>query len=142
MRKSLLILAILAAITQTRIISYYPTSTSSAFPSQSQQFPPRYASAYQNPISNGGSYSPPGVSSDTSQGSYPQLGASANSADAAARKKYDDFKRQHGKFYGPEEDNYRYLIFTVNSRDIDAHNADPRNTYKKGINQFTDMTQA
>jgi hypothetical protein len=40
------------------------------------------------------------------------------------------------------EDQYRRIIFNRNVEKINKHNADPSQTYKMGINQFTAMTDA
>ncbi len=39
-----------------------------------------------------------------------------------------------------EEGLYRLSVFTQNYLIIEAHNANPENTYTMGINQFSDLT--
>jgi len=51
------------------------------------------------------------------------------------------YKAQHGKSYSATEETMRLAIFNQNVAKINAHNLDSTQTYKMGINQFTDMTQ-
>lgn len=37
---------------------------------------------------------------------------------------------------------YRKTIFLRNVASIEAHNSDPQITYHRGVNQFTDLTDA
>ena len=56
---------------------------------------------------------------------------------------FEQYKADFGKHYmkaGEEE--YRRSIFLRNVIKIESHNADPRNTYTQGVNQFTDMLDA
>lgn len=56
---------------------------------------------------------------------------------------FEQFKREFGKHYSREgEEQYRKNIFLRNVIAINEHNANPKNTYTMGINQFTDLTQA
>lgn len=56
---------------------------------------------------------------------------------------FEQFKRQFGKRYTREgEEQYRKNIFLRNVIAINEHNANPKNTYTMGVNQFTDLTQA
>ena len=54
---------------------------------------------------------------------------------------FQEWKDQHGVSWAPEEEAYRRLIFEKNFLDIEKHNADSSQTYKKGVNQFTVYTQ-
>lgn len=54
---------------------------------------------------------------------------------------FAEWKAQQGVNWAPEEDAYRRIIFEKNLKEIEAHNADPYQTYLKGINQFTAFTQ-
>lgn len=55
---------------------------------------------------------------------------------------FEKFKNQHGKVYSStEQERYRKSIFYINVAQIEAFNALPTQSYKKGINQFTDMTK-
>lgn len=56
---------------------------------------------------------------------------------------FEQFKREFGKHYSREgEEQYRKNIFLRNVIAINEHNANPKNTYTMGVNQFTDLTQA
>jgi cathepsin L len=55
---------------------------------------------------------------------------------------FEQWKVEHGKTYPSQfEEAYRKAIFLKNAADVHAHNADSSNTYEKGINQFSDLTQ-
>ena len=54
---------------------------------------------------------------------------------------FQEWKDQHGVSWAPEEEAYRRLIFEKNLLEIERHNADNSQTYKKGVNQFTVFTQ-
>ena len=54
---------------------------------------------------------------------------------------FQEWKSQHGVSWAPQEEAYRRLVFEKNFLDIERHNADPFQTYKKGVNQFTVFTQ-
>ena len=54
---------------------------------------------------------------------------------------FQEWKSQHGVSWAPQEEAYRRLIFEKNLLEIETHNADPSQTYKKGVNQFTVFTQ-
>merc|ERR1739845_323445 len=63
--------------------------------------------------------------------------ATQNNTDTFAQ-----FKISYSKVYiSAEEEAYRRAIFNVNEKIINEHNADKTQTYTKGINQFTDLTQ-
>lgn len=56
---------------------------------------------------------------------------------------FEQYKRDFGKRYSKEgEEQYRKNIFLRNVIAIQEHNANPKNTYTMGINQFTDLSQA
>lgn len=60
-------------------------------------------------------------------------------------EKKDDYlqwKQQFSVAYSAEEDAYRRLIYLKNLEIIQKHNADPKQTYKMGLNQFSAMTDA
>lgn len=57
---------------------------------------------------------------------------------------WSNYKRQFNKDYSEEEDVYRQQIFTSNQEHINEHNEryeQKLESFKKGINQFTDQTQ-
>lgn len=56
-------------------------------------------------------------------------------------RRFAEYKLLHNKIYTPEEDAYRQMIYAMNVAKIEAHNADPTQTYTMGENQFTDLTQ-
>ena len=49
---------------------------------------------------------------------------------------FDQFKTNFGKTYLKEEELYRKNIFLSNVAKIEAHNANAKSTYLKGINKF------
>lgn len=60
-------------------------------------------------------------------------------------EKKDDYlqwKQQFSIAYTAEEDAYRRLIYLKNLEIIQKHNADAKQTYKMGLNQFSAMTDA
>ena len=52
-----------------------------------------------------------------------------------------DFEKEHNSIDHPEYF-YRKMIFENNLRKIRAHNADETQSWKMGVNQFSDLTQA
>jgi hypothetical protein len=55
---------------------------------------------------------------------------------------YHSYLRQFNKpTPSPATLSYRITIFNQNLKTIQKHNADASQTYKMGINQFTDLTQ-
>ena len=54
---------------------------------------------------------------------------------------FDEFLIKHNKFYSDEEYFYRASIFSETLKQIEAHNADPSNTWTMGVNQFADWTE-
>ncbi len=99
------------------------------------------AAIYSNPTVRG-SNSPPGAGTDGSPNPYdsvPTPGASP--AQHAAKEKFQNFKKAHGKSYqNTAEESYREALFNIRSKEIDDFNKGPDRGWKKGINQFTDMT--
>lgn len=55
---------------------------------------------------------------------------------------FDQWKAESGLTFTNEEEAYRRLIFTHNLEEIERHNSDPTQTYKKGVNQFTHLSVA
>lgn len=53
---------------------------------------------------------------------------------------FEAYKLQFNKHYSKSENTYRKSIFLKNVEDIERHNALSDKLYKKGINQFTDIT--
>ena len=65
------------------------------------------------------------------------------SNDAAAPSQvFDQWKAESGLSFTNEEEAFRRLIFTHNLEEIERHNADSTQTYKKGVNQFTHLSVA
>jgi hypothetical protein len=52
---------------------------------------------------------------------------------------FEEWRRDFGLTFSNEEDAFRKLIFVHNLNDIEKHNADGTQTYKKGVNQFTHL---
>eukprot|EP00695_Tsukubamonas_globosa_P004034 TRINITY_DN98_c0_g1_i1.p1 TRINITY_DN98_c0_g1~~TRINITY_DN98_c0_g1_i1.p1 ORF type:complete len:161 (+),score=85.55 TRINITY_DN98_c0_g1_i1:53-484(+) len=51
------------------------------------------------------------------------------------------WKSFHSKKYeSVAEEEYRFTVWRKNLLEAEAHNADPSNTFTRGINQFSDMT--
>ena len=60
----------------------------------------------------------------------------------ATASPFEAWKLKHGVTYASQfEEAYRERIFLENLAKIEAHNADKTQTYEKGVNQFTAMTQ-
>jgi C1A family cysteine protease len=56
---------------------------------------------------------------------------------------FRDYLQESGKSYSnPEEMKMRQSIFEHNLQKIRTHNADKTQTWKMGVNKFTDMTEA
>lgn len=56
---------------------------------------------------------------------------------------FQEFKTQFQKTYSRTgEEHYRKMIFLNNLARIESHNSDSTNTYKMGVNQFTDLSDA
>lgn len=55
---------------------------------------------------------------------------------------FDQWKVEYGMAFTPEQEEYRKMIFFHHLKEINAHNADPKQTYQKGVNQFTHLTKA
>merc|ERR1719473_106789 len=65
----------------------------------------------------------------------------ATQVSQSANSDFENYQSNFGKRYGSEESIMRQAIYNQNVAKIAAHNADETQTYKMGINQFTDMTQ-
>jgi len=53
---------------------------------------------------------------------------------------FGDFVQEFEKAYSPVEYKYRQAIFEARLADIQRHNADETQTYKRGVNKFCDLT--
>lgn len=61
---------------------------------------------------------------------------------SSQEKQFFDFIAQYGKSYGTKaEYNFRLEEFTKKLNEIEEHNANPENTHRLGVNQFTDWTK-
>ena len=57
--------------------------------------------------------------------------------------KFDQWATLNGKTYESDTERlFRAKVYERNVANIEAHNADSTQTYLKGVNQFTDLTQA
>ena len=54
---------------------------------------------------------------------------------------FDEWKAQYGANWDNSEEFYRRTIFERTLKEVETHNADETQTYKKGINQFSALTQ-
>ena len=56
---------------------------------------------------------------------------------------FADFKQEFGKVYlGEAEEQFRKTVFLRNYVRIHERNADPSNSWKMGLTQFADLTEA
>ena len=55
--------------------------------------------------------------------------------------KYEAWKSQHKVSFEASEEKYRMLLFKKKDAEIRAHNKDKTQTYKKGHNQFSCLTE-
>ena len=53
---------------------------------------------------------------------------------------WKEWKKNHTRLYGTKEESKRYKIFRENYLFIQKHNAKKNQTYKLGLNQFSDLT--
>merc|ERR1711973_933874 len=53
---------------------------------------------------------------------------------------WEDYKLEFNKVYTPEEEALRYANWKKDSEEVDLHNAMYGEEYKKGVNQFSDLT--
>jgi cathepsin L len=53
---------------------------------------------------------------------------------------FDDYVREYSKAYSPQELEMRRAIFEEKLLNVQFHNQDPSNTWKKGINHLSDAT--
>ena len=57
------------------------------------------------------------------------------------KREFEAYKQDYGKVYNnPIEDLQRFVTFSNNLKAIERHNNKSQVNWKKGINQFTDMT--
>jgi hypothetical protein len=54
---------------------------------------------------------------------------------------FEDWKVQFGMRFEAEEEAFRRMTFMRNLEEINRHNADSKQSYKKGVNQFTHLIQ-
>jgi hypothetical protein len=55
---------------------------------------------------------------------------------------FDQWIQQQSTSYATDtEQNYRRQVFSQNVAKINSHNADPKQTFTMGVNQFSAMTQ-
>lgn len=53
-----------------------------------------------------------------------------------------EYKMRFKKFYeDPKDEVARYVVWLENLKEIMIHNSENSNSYKKGVNQFTDMVR-
>jgi hypothetical protein len=69
-------------------------------------------------------------------------GAAFFSTQTVKKDAFDEYKALYGGNWADGDDQFRRLIFERNVEKINKHNADPTQTYKMGINQFTALTDA
>ena len=60
----------------------------------------------------------------------------------SAEDAFDKWKSKYGVTCPPQQESYRRIIFEQKLLEFQQHNADPSQTYRKGINQFSALTQA
>jgi hypothetical protein len=61
---------------------------------------------------------------------------------SALADQFGKYQTEFGKQYtSPKEYVQRKAIFEANLKEIEKHNENRANTYTRGVNQFTDMTQ-
>ena len=58
-------------------------------------------------------------------------------SEKAENHEYQAWKVKHGMKFHSSEDTYREFLFKKNVEAINAHNADPTQSYKKAVNKFT-----
>lgn len=63
------------------------------------------------------------------------------SAQQTSSSAFDQWKAQYGANWDNSEEFYRRTIFEKTLEEVETHNADETQTYKKGINQFSALTQ-
>uniref|UniRef100_A0A6B2L7P3 Peptidase C1A papain C-terminal domain-containing protein n=1 Tax=Arcella intermedia TaxID=1963864 RepID=A0A6B2L7P3_9EUKA len=56
---------------------------------------------------------------------------------------FEQYEQEYGKVYGTEQERLiRKKIFEEKLEEFKAHNSDPSKSWKKGVNHFTDLTDA
>ena len=63
-----------------------------------------------------------------------------HSFSVTGQDQFEAYKLEFGKHYSKSESTYRKSVFLKNVEEIEKHNALSNTLYKKGINQFTDLT--
>ena len=59
-----------------------------------------------------------------------------------AEREFLNFIAKYRRSYGTKEEyNLRFSLFEKVYNDVQTHNANPSNTYKKGINELSDLTE-
>ena len=67
--------------------------------------------------------------------------AASNHEELKMRYRFSEFVEKHNKKYSSNDEFMdRLKIFTENVKDIEAHNNRRDLSWKKGINQFSDLT--
>ena len=59
-----------------------------------------------------------------------------------SEKPFQEWKSKHAGDWSKGEEPYRRIIFNQKLQEIQQHNADPTQTYQKGLNQFSALTEA
>ena len=57
-------------------------------------------------------------------------------------EEYESWKVDFGKNFDRNEEPFRKIIFLNNLKEIKEHNSDPKQTFLKGTNQFSHLTQS
>jgi len=67
--------------------------------------------------------------------------ANLGSASLSKSEEWNAWRAEYNKKYdSPLEEESRYLIWSKNYDEIEAHNSDKTQTYQKGLNQFSDLS--
>jgi len=64
----------------------------------------------------------------------------ASQLESTKTSSFVDYQATFGKSYSDVESAYRQAVYNTNVDIMNKHNADSTQTYKMGINQFTDLT--
>ena len=59
-----------------------------------------------------------------------------------SEKVFQEWKSKYAWDWSKGEEPYRRIIFNQKLQEIQQHNADPTQTYQKGLNQFSALTEA
>lgn len=71
----------------------------------------------------------------------PQIIKSSDPLEVPFRYAYDMYKIYYNKQWSNQEEGYRITVFREKAAKFEEFNKNPNNTYKKGINRFSDWTQ-